>query len=101
MAKKIQKHESRELKYISSGKIDDFLKNIREAFESDVPPEYQSVAVLSVEADAYDSWSASGYVKASWTREETDSEYATRKAQEKQYENARRLQYEQLKKEFG
>jgi hypothetical protein len=100
-SKKIQKNESRDIKYVSSGTINEFLKNIREAFEQEIPTEYQSVARLSLEADAHDSWSASGYIQASWTREETDTEYEVRIAQEKKYQDARRLQYEQLKKEFG
>lgn len=100
-SKKIQKNESRDIKYVSSGTLEEFIKNIREAVEQEVPPEYQAIARYSLEGDAYDSWSATGYICASWTREETDSEYEARIAQEKKYQDARRLQYEQLKKEFG
>lgn len=100
-SKKIQKNESREIKYVSSGTLNEFLSNIREAFEAEVPVEYQPIARLSLEGSAYDSWSAEGYIQASWTREETDTEYEARLKQEKQYQESRRLQYEQLKKEFG
>jgi hypothetical protein len=101
MDKKALKFEERELKYVSSGTIEEFLKNIREAFEENVPEEFRSVARLVIEGNSYDSWSAEGYIRVSWTRDETEAEEKIRVAQEKLHLEYRRKQYEQLKKEFG
>lgn len=100
MAKRLNKWESRDIKYVS-GTLEQFIQQLRDEFEEIVPEEYWKTATVNLDKEYDYGDSVTPIIQFTWSRPETDDEFNLRKSNEEIQLEYRRKQYEQLKKEFG